>query len=535
MQELSMATLANVLHNPELHLVPLWNPHADLSVRWGAVSDLENPTPFLEGGELLMTTSAGNPRTPAAWKNYVSRLKKAGVAALAFAVGEWRTEVPSELIAAARESDMNLIEVPEDERFVHISQVLARMLEDESNAATQHLQRAQRSLIAATSRLEPTTALLGALARIIDGAVMLYVGDARIHAAGITSARPVPDFVIAQLKKQHPRGERSWAIIEPEFTAIGMSVGAGEVLVAYTKSLSQWQRAALSDGAILLESVRALENQQRENRRNLYARAFERLNDGDVFSCRAILSVIDGEYTVPEKVSALHARGYHRALVDLGEELVRRLHTPLPEKIHSPHAEHTAGHSAAFSQETPLLPPTHSTTTEPFSSLDVVIPAKSVPLACAVVNESGILAGFGTVSAGKSAHTAVMTARIAAEKAHPDRTVVMWNEISGEGLLPLLNNERLSAWAEAFLAPLEQHPELAQALAVFISTNGNRGAMAAILGVHRNTVTTRISHIERLLHRNLADPASRVEAWVALRSQAGFADSIREFGSLSAM
>ncbi|MCI6574607.1 MAG: PucR family transcriptional regulator [Actinomycetaceae bacterium] len=527
-----MTTLANVLHQPQLHLIPLWCPHADIIVRWGAVSDLDNPTPFLEGGELLMTTNAGNPTSATAWDRYVRRVKEAGIAALAFAVGEWKKEVPHDLISAAHKHDINLIEVPERERFVHISQVLAAMLEEESSAASRQLQRAQRSLIAATSKLEPTAALLHTLATILNGAMMLYAGDSLIYSAGLNSGSDIPKALMTQLKKRYPRDERSWSIIEPEYAAVGINVGSGEVLVAYATSLAPWQRSALSDGAILLESMRALENQQRENRRNLYAHAFERLDDGDAYSCQAILSVIDNTYTVPARVSAIHAIGDHRALVALSEELVRRLRTPLAQKI-SPIAApasptpHTAKPYTAelystepYSTEQPTAA-SHST-----HSLDAVIPTQSIPLATAVVQESGVLAGCGASVSSNRAHTAIMTARIASEKAGSDRPVVSWSEISGEGLIPLLDNDRLSAWARAFLTPLERHPELMTVLAVFLSTNGNRGAMARILGVHRNTVTTRIAHIERLLQRNLDDPASRVEAWVALHSRNGFAESL---------
>jgi purine catabolism regulator len=41
-------------------------------------------------------------------------------------------------------------------------------------------------------------------------------------------------------------------------------------------------------------------------------------------------------------------------------------------------------------------------------------------------------------------------------------------------------------------------------------------ATAALLGVHRNTLTHRISRIESLLGRSLADPQTRVDLWVAL-------------------
>ena len=64
-------TLASVAALPQLGLRSLTGPIPDKTVMWVAVSELEDPTPFLEGGELLLTT--GMRLTPANAAGYVSR------------------------------------------------------------------------------------------------------------------------------------------------------------------------------------------------------------------------------------------------------------------------------------------------------------------------------------------------------------------------------------------------------------------------------------------------------------------------------
>src|SRR5581483_6121703 len=59
----------------------------DREVSWIHVSELPDPTPWLEGGELLATTGLGTGATAAARRAYVRRLSQHGLAGLAFGLG----------------------------------------------------------------------------------------------------------------------------------------------------------------------------------------------------------------------------------------------------------------------------------------------------------------------------------------------------------------------------------------------------------------------------------------------------------------
>ena len=57
--------LREIVALPELGLaVRAASAHLDRPVRWVAVSELEDPAPFLEGGELLLTTCPRRPPRP---------------------------------------------------------------------------------------------------------------------------------------------------------------------------------------------------------------------------------------------------------------------------------------------------------------------------------------------------------------------------------------------------------------------------------------------------------------------------------------
>ena len=60
---------------------------------------------------------------------------------------------------------------------------------------------------------------------------------------------------------------------------------------------------------------------------------------------------------------------------------------------------------------------------------------------------------------------------------------------------------------------------LVETLRSFLAHHGSQVQVSADLGVHRNTVRSRVRQIEQALGRSLAEPQTRVDAWIALRSR----------------
>src|ERR1044072_2511653 len=97
----------------------------DSVVRWVAVSELEDPTPYLEGDELLLTTGM---RLEGDFSQYVARLVARGVAGLALGVGLSHEEVPPALLAAATAAGLPLLEVPRETPFSGIGKAVSDLL-----------------------------------------------------------------------------------------------------------------------------------------------------------------------------------------------------------------------------------------------------------------------------------------------------------------------------------------------------------------------------------------------------------------------
>lgn len=81
------------------------------------ISELLDPTPFLNGGELLLTTGMDLPKQITPLTGYVTRLAGAGVVALGFGIGPVHPLLPAPLRTAAERAGLPLLLVPADTPF----------------------------------------------------------------------------------------------------------------------------------------------------------------------------------------------------------------------------------------------------------------------------------------------------------------------------------------------------------------------------------------------------------------------------------
>ncbi len=119
-------TVEDLLRSPALQLrVVAGAAGLDRRVAWAHVSELDDPTPWLLGSELIMTTGIGVPRSADAQRAYLERLDDAGVAGLALSA---RLHVPplhASFLAAAEERGFPILEVPLPVPFIAIAQAVA--------------------------------------------------------------------------------------------------------------------------------------------------------------------------------------------------------------------------------------------------------------------------------------------------------------------------------------------------------------------------------------------------------------------------
>ncbi|MFF8814849.1 PucR family transcriptional regulator [Streptomyces pactum] len=216
-------TLASLVHHSALKLTVLaGEDRLDTPVRWAHVSELADPVPYMDGGELLLITAMQlDAEDPEAMRRYVLRLAGAGVVGLGFAVGVNYEKVPDALVTAAREARLPLLEVPRRTPFIAITKaVSAAIAADQYRAVTAGFE-AQRELTRAAIGAEGPAALLARLAAHLDGWAALYDASGSVVAAA-------PDWAARRAARLTADVDRLRARPAPASAVLGGGAEAGE-------------------------------------------------------------------------------------------------------------------------------------------------------------------------------------------------------------------------------------------------------------------------------------------------------------------
>src|SRR4051794_29030115 len=94
---------------------------AQAPIRWVHPTELDDPTPWLSGGELILTTGM-RLRSVAVQRDFVERLASHHVAGVGFGTGFDHDAVPKALLTAAREAGLPVFEVPYELPFIAITE-----------------------------------------------------------------------------------------------------------------------------------------------------------------------------------------------------------------------------------------------------------------------------------------------------------------------------------------------------------------------------------------------------------------------------
>lgn len=203
-------TLYSLIQNESLGL-QVWAGHGQLSrlVQWVHVSELVDPTPYLEGGELLLTLGLELPHEPAPLSEYVHRLADRGVCALGVGTGFGFASMPDAVVRAGGTFGLPILEVPVEVPFLAVAKtVFSSLLHEEQRAATMVF-RAQQRLVAAAISDDNRAQILAQLAKELSGWAVLT--DSRGHQIEASAALdPELRHEIADIvHKLHSKGTRA--------------------------------------------------------------------------------------------------------------------------------------------------------------------------------------------------------------------------------------------------------------------------------------------------------------------------------------
>ncbi|OBG87963.1 Fis family transcriptional regulator [Mycobacterium sp. E802] len=485
-----MVLVGDVLEVRALGLHAIGLPHADAAVRWVATSELTDPGPFLEGGEILLTTGLETGDWDDEWDGYVRRLGDAGVAAIGFAIGLTHAKVPAGLRDACGRHQVNLLEVPRRTTFVAISRHVARLLEEHESTAARESLRIQRKLISAAAKPNPAAGVVTALAGALDGAACLVNPDGRVSRGPVGPRRSefALDEVADDVRRLQSHGLRSAAAQSgPTLSVSVHPIGLRGRATAYLAALmpaqaSEGQRQAVTTAVALLGLIDEQDRSRVATRRRLRSRALQLLTENDHRTAQLVLEVDQPSDVLPRRMRFIRAVGDASAVEDATAALEDR----------GILAAGYAGELCALTE-----------------------PSRAEPTGARLADD-GFLVGIGSVVTPTDGATGYRTAGLALAQATEVSGAVVWDRVIDDGPLGLIDPGKARAFAEHWLHRLD-HEQL-ETLRCFLRHHGSRLKVAEELGLHRNTVRNRLAAIEAVLPGKLDDPQTRVSAWIALQS-----------------
>lgn len=495
-------TVHDLLGQPELGLRLLTTRASlDRPLSWVHVSELPEPGPFLQGGELLLTTGLVL-RDGKSADVYVRRLADAGVAAVGFGAGLGQDAFLQGLVTAAEDAALPLVEVPKRTPFIAISRSVSAALAADEYASVARAATVQQELTRAALAPGGPTVLLQRLARSIDGwALLLDAAGVPLEASPAAAARRASSLGAELNRLRGMRTPASAALTGPQETILLQSLSGGArtrgfLAVGRAGPLLPPDRHVVNAAALLLtlrmEQSRGLDNAMAA----LRAALLRLLLAGEEGTVSAVVDEL-GEQLPPEPLHVLAVLGgaeQRSAAVDVAADAAAHEHAPL--------------FSAGLDDSLILL-----------ASADGPLPARLTDVAARIPDTA---VGSSRSVSWSSLADGVRQAQQAAEYGRGRvGAVAAYDELASRGLASLLDAAGTRAFADALLAPLvaadQAGPgDLVRSLEVWLSHNGQWEPAAAHLRVHRHTLRKRIHRAAGLLGRDLDEPGTRAELWVAL-------------------
>ncbi|WP_313823457.1 PucR family transcriptional regulator [Citricoccus sp.] len=511
-----MISVAQVLGLHGLGLRPVVSGDTSLPVSWVATSELVDPTLYLNGGEIILSTGLRGPSARRDWEEYVQRLVDRGVVALGLGVGDLLTwnRVPEDLATAAHGAGLTLFEVPERTPFLRIIQEVAGLRAAEERTALEATLTHQRALTRAATALDGSLQVLRSLATLIPGAwAAMCTADGEIQESSAVNAPAVPsdrslEQMIGRLRSAGLRGSlsesgpRGSIVVHP----LGVHGDPQSYLVVVLTGPVERLHAATITTAVALLSLHAERTaEQRLSRRRIRAGALALLLGGDVRASDALLAVA-GDAPWGGTVRRVRA-GRLRGKAERLQMALRRLED---------HEDRT-GHRIL----TGTLAPADA---EGSGEMDTAVLFQDAHTTLAalrrIVEVADLRAGIGGSSSLDDAATSHGQAIDTLHRTAARQRIGTWDDVVAGGVAGLLPPGAARAWAHELLEPLSsQGPagtRLLRTLRVFLTHNGNRRQTAEDLGVHRNTLLHQLQLIEKAYGRSLDDPQWRADLWIAL-------------------
>jgi len=507
----------------------------DLPIRWVHMTELIDPTPWLSGGEVLLTTGM-QLDTPERQREFVELLADHQIAGLGFGTGFGHEQVPAPLVEAARDREFPVFEVPYETPFIAITEAAFSKLVNEQYAVLRRALSAQERLERVVLSERGLEALAGTLATLVGASVLVFDARGELLVQHAFRRRLGTEDLAALREAVRERiGRRDHVQFMPslEDPSRGLAIpvasegGAGSglpapeawlVAVKDDAPLSDFDRLALRQ-AVTIVALELL--------RERVAGDTERRLAGDVLA-----GLLAGELSGTDLQRRLEPFGLPGSVAVLA--------LPKPGSAGNGNGNgrfqlaESAMASALRAEATPALVATNGQVVALIPGMDEeALFALAERVADRVGRElSGqqIRVGVGRAVAGAEARRSYHEARCTLEAlalglGGREAKIATYRDLgSFQLLLSLQDDEALKLFCDSILGPIEQSEgyyggELMRSLEAFIEENGQWERAAKRLFCHRHTLRYRIRRVEELTGRDLGSARDRIEFWLALRGR----------------
>jgi PucR family transcriptional regulator, purine catabolism regulatory protein len=517
---------------------------ADAPVRWVHISELPDPTPWLSGGELLLTTGI-QLGTEERQREFIGLLSGHHLAGLGFGTGFDHDALPEAILDEAGELGFAVFEVPYELPFIALTEKAFTRLVNEQYEVLQRGIAIHKRLERLVLEERGLDELVRALAAATGGAVCVLSARGETIAAKLFR-RQLPEDALDQVREEVQRrgvqlGAAAATSVEAAEFAPDHPELAGRSLVLPVSTRGRgapqaWLVAARDAGGlgdferlILQQAVTVV---ALELMRQRAMRDTERRLAGDVLA-----EALTGRLSEAELAVRLRPFG------------VGANAAVLVFSARDPSAAVREGAGAA--RPGAMLSPAEGDLDRFLADAGIgALVATRERLLCAVIDardgvdavelaaraREALAAEHGELRAAASRPAPVGSlrrsfheARCALEAASLANghtpPVASYRDLGAfQLLLSLQDDDALRLYCDSVLGPLEDASgeygdELIRSLEAFIEQNGQWEKAARELYCHRHTLRYRIRRVEQLTGRDLSNARDRIEFWLALRAR----------------
>ncbi len=503
-------------------------------VRWVHTSELTDPTPWLSGSEVILTTGM-RLGSPQAQRDYVRLLLAHGISGIGFGTGLGHDTVPQALAEEAESVGLAVFEVPYEVPFIAISERAAEHSINEQFAQTQRARLAHE-------RLEKVLVSEGGLSGLTTELSQLLPADVAVYgtcgdALACSGADPAADLSILRAVGYRLAASDPAAVQASRPQAVTLETGQDAIALPVARlsldgddaTLDAWLFAAKQAGQlseldrlILWQSVTlvALELVRRR-----VAEETERRLAGDVLD-----AALEGQLEAQELARRLEPFGLR--------EQVGAFVMPVPDegvavldRAISVALRERAGGRGLVAARGDLVcalmqAPPSGDPADFFALAEGMRAQISTDIGqelCAGVGRCGPPADLRRIF--HEARCALEARTDSATKFGADAGIATYQDLgSAQLLLSMQDQEALKLFCDSILGPIIENEgayggELLRSLEAFIECHGQWEKAARRLYCHRHTLRYRIRRVEELTGRSLDDVRDRIDFWLALRGR----------------